>query len=665
MPLKYTLEVKDAPSIPGEGKPRRHFIQGDKPLLSAPEGINSLYENFLRGVKLAGDDPFLGHRTVVNGEAGEYEWESYNKILERVKNFGAGLIHLGLKANDTLGLYSVNRREWVIGEQASYMYEFITVPLYDTLGAEAVEYVVSQAELRFICLTQDKTEHLLNMREALPGLEHLIVMDALTDNLVTLAAEKKIKLHLFTDVEKLGVEHPTAIGSATLDSVATICYTSGTTGLPKGVVLTHRNILAEVGAINYLMEQKRFYRITKADSYISYLPLAHVLERVVIQVLIYYGARLGFYQGDTLKLLDDLAVLKPTVFVSVPRLFNRIFDKVWATVTAKGGFGAYLFKRAVRTKTDNLATGSTNHWLWDRLVFGKLKQSLGGNVKVIVSGSAPLSAEVMDFVRIAFNAQMYEGYGQTETSAAVTFTDIDDTKSGHVGSPFPCSEIKLLDVPEMGYSSLDKPCPRGEVCTRGNNIFTEYYKDPKRTKETFIHIEKDGEMVNTGWCRSGDVGMWDEQGRLIIIDRVKNLFKLAQGEYVAPERVENIYSTHPIVTQAFVTGNSLESCTVGVIVPDEDSLKALLQENSIDTKRDIADIYQDPAAQKLVVRELTKFAKKHDAKGFECIKHVHLEASPFSVENGLLSPTFKLKRKEAQAYYMNHINAMYEELKKK
>ena len=310
-----------------------------------------------------------------------------------------------------------------------------------------------------------------------------------------------------------------------------IVTNTGTTGLPKGAVLTHKNLLSFAAAANELMKRGEVYQFTKEDSYLSYLPLAHVFERVVVVTLIYAGGQVGFYQGDTLKLLDDVAELKPTIFASVPRLYNRIYDKVMAGVANASFVASFLFKTAYASKKSNLATGSVTHPIWDRLVFAKVRAKLGGRVKMMMSGAAPISPDVMDFLRICFSATVQEGYGQTETAAGMTLTVAQDVTSGHVGVPFPNCEVKLIDLPEMGYTSADKPFPRGEICSRGNNIFREYYKQADKTAET---IDKDG------WCHSGDVGQWDAQGRLQIIDRVKNMFKLAQGEYVAAERIETI-----------------------------------------------------------------------------------------------------------------------------
>jgi long-chain acyl-CoA synthetase len=204
------------------------------------------------------------------------------------------------------------------------------------------------------------------------------------------------------------------------------------------------------------------------------------------------STRIGYFQGDTLKLMDDIAVLQPTVFVSVPRLFNRIYDKVIAGVKAKGGLASFLFNRAYSAKKENLKYGITEHAAWDKLVFGAIRARLGGKVKHIVSASAPISPDVMDFLRICFNADVYEGYGQTEQAAGLSMTCRGDMTPGQVGPPQLCVEVKLRDIPEMGYTSEDKPYPRGEIMLRGASVFKGYYKAPELTSEV---------LSADGWAR--------------------------------------------------------------------------------------------------------------------------------------------------------------------
>ncbi|KAF9322615.1 hypothetical protein BGZ91_004183, partial [Linnemannia elongata] len=396
----FSNVVPNSPEVAGEGKPRRSFLCPEKLVENYPSSkagvVTTLYENFLEGAHRSEGKEFLGHRPIVNGAPQGYEWQTYDKVKERVTAFGAGLSHLGLAPTGKLGIFAINRPEWTMSELAGYEYNYITVPLYDTLGVTAIEFIVNQTEMEVITV---------------------IVMGEVTDALASEAKQLDVNILSWTDVEKNGRDQPVEAVHPTTEDIATICYTSGTTGTPKGAVLTHKNFVSTIGSFHIMAKHGKFFIPSSADTHVSYLPLAHVFERLCQAVMIAGGTRIGYYQGDTLKLLDDVAILQPTIFASVPRLFNRIYDKVMAGVQAKGGIAAFLFKRAYNTKKANLRKGILEHALWDRIVFGAIRARLGGKVKHIVSGSAPISPDVMDFLRICFSADVYEGYGQTEQAA--------------------------------------------------------------------------------------------------------------------------------------------------------------------------------------------------------------------------------------------------------
>jgi long-chain acyl-CoA synthetase len=408
-------------------------------------------------------------------------------------------------------LFSINRIEWVVAEQACFHQALITVPLYDTLGPDAIQYIVQSAETATIVATADKAEILVKNASILKHLKNIVVMNDASEELVSSAKAAGFNIYTMAQLEKTGKESPKERRVINADSIATICYTSGTTGLPKGVLLSHRNILSFVGGYMELAKKGEGYHFSSEDLVLSYLPLAHIFERVIQATMVYHCARIGFYQGDTLKLLDDVCELKPTVFASVPRLYNRIFDKIQAGVKAKGGVAAKLFYTALSAKKAYLKKGYVAHPLYDAIVFSKVKARLGGRVRLLVSGAAPLSGEVIDFMRVCFGAHFQEGYGQSETAAVGSIQILSDLTSGHIGVPAPSCEIKLLDVPSMNYTSKDEPHPRGEILIRGACVFQGYYKAPEKTAET----------MHGDWIRTGDVGMWDSQGRLRIIDRVK------------------------------------------------------------------------------------------------------------------------------------------------
>jgi len=261
------------------------------------------------------------------------------------------------------------------------------------------------------------------------------------------------------------------------------------------------------------------------------------------------GARIGYYQGDPLKIVEDCALLQPALFPSVPRLYNRIYGKIKAGIDAATGCKKWLVDRAIAAKLTALQDGGhLTNGCYDQLVFSKMAALLGGKVKLMSTGSAPIDKTVLDFLKICFSCPIIEGYGLTETATGGACTSIEDRVTGHVGGPSEALKLRLKDLPEMQYLSSDKPYPRGEICMKGPCIFKGYYKREDKTAEAF-----DAE----GWFLTGDVGLIYPNGSVKIIDRSKNIFKLSQGEYIAPEKLENIFVLSPYVAQSMVYGHSL------------------------------------------------------------------------------------------------------------
>jgi len=354
-------------------------------------------------------------------------------------------------------------------------------------------------------------------------------------------------------------------------------------------------------------------------------------------------------------LTADIEELRPTFFTGVPRIFDRIYSGVKGKVAESRALQRMIFNFFYERKVRAIRGGKAHNRagpLGDRIVFGKVKARLGGRVKFITSGAAPLAPHVEEFLKVSMCCPVIQGYGLTETSTG-GFISLPDTikQAGTVGPPVPSVEVCLESVPEMNYDATGTP-PRGEILLRGPCLFSGYYKREDLTKDA---LEADG------WFHTGDVGEWQPDGAMKIIDRKKNIFKLSQGEYVAVEALENVYGDCVAVDQVWVYGNSFEAVLVAVAVPNEAKLEKWAQDHKIEGTYE--QLCAKPEAEKYVLGELIAAGKAGKLKGFEMIKAVHLDPTPFDMERDLLTPTFKKKRPQLLKYYKTNIDGMYDKLR--
>uniref|UniRef100_A0A4W3ITK5 Arachidonate--CoA ligase n=1 Tax=Callorhinchus milii TaxID=7868 RepID=A0A4W3ITK5_CALMI len=556
---------KQSVLIKGNDRARRcALLKGDDTISYYYSDVRTLYEAFQRGLHASDNGPCLGYRK----QNQPYQWLSY--------------------------------KQWIISEQACYTYSMSVVPLYDTLGLEAIVYIINKAEISTaICDKPSKANLLLdNCEKGLtPPLHTIILMDPFDDALKERGIKCKVDVLSLKEVEPPKPED--------------VCNA---------------------------------FQPRTDDITISYLPLAHMFERVVQAAVYSCGARVGFFQGNIQLLMDDMKHLQPTIFPVVPRLLNRIYDKVQNG--AKSPLKKGLLDFAIARKKAEVLDGIVrNDSIWDKLVFNKVQASMGGRVRLLITAAAPISPSVLTFLRAVLGCQIFEAYGQTECTGGCTISLPGDTTADHVGAPIPCNIVKLVDVAEMNYFASNE---EGEICIKGTNVFKGYLKDPERTAEA---LDADG------WLHTGDIGRWLPNGTLKIIDRKKNIFKLAQGEYIAPEKVENVYVQSSPVAQVFVHGDSLKSHLVGIVVPDPEVLPDFAAKIGIKGSYD--ELCKNQKINKAILEDMVNMGKQAGLKSFEQVKVLHLHPEMFTIENGLLTPTLKAKRAELSKYFRSQIDSLY------
>ncbi|KAM8835961.1 long-chain-fatty-acid--CoA ligase 6 isoform 1-T2 [Synchiropus picturatus] len=630
--------------VPLENGARRSMMGDRSKLLTHyHEDAKTMYEVFQRGLHISGDGPCLGSRLPNQ----PYKWMSYKELTTRAEHLGSGLLHQGCQPNPSqfIGVFAQNRPEWIISELACYTYSMVVVPLYDTLGPDAIRFIINTADIStVICDKMEKAQVLLGNveRKETPGLRRIILMDAFNAALIEQGSACGVHIQAIQEVEALGRDHHRKPIPPTPEDLSIVCFTSGTTGNPKGVMLTHGNVVADFSGFLKVTDKVIFPN--QDDCLISFLPLAHMFERLIESVVYCHGGRIGFYQGDIRLLPDDMKALRPTIFPVVPRLLNRMYDKIFSQ--ANSPWKRWLLNFAAKRKGAEVSSGIIrSDSIWDKIFFSKIQASLGGRLRMIITGAAPTSPTVLGFLRAALGCQVYEAYGQTECTAGCTYTTPGDWTSGHVGAPLPCNLIKLVDVPEKNYFASKG---EGEVCVKGPNVFKGYLKDPERTAET---LDADG------WLHTGDIGKWLTNGTLKIIDRKKHIFKLAQGEYISPEKIENIYIRSEPVAQLYVHGDSLQSCLVGIVVPDPEVMPAWAKKKGmLGTYKDLC---KNTELKKAILEDLVRLGKASGLHSFEQVKNIYVHSEMFSIQNGLLTPTLKAKRPELKEYFKDKIDQLY------
>lgn len=650
---RFIIEVEKAKEA-SEGRPSRGPVYRSlfaKDGFPAPiEGLDSCWDVFRLSVEKYPNSPMLGRREIVDGKAGKYNWLTYKEVYDLVIKVGNSIRSCGYGEGVKCGIYGANSAEWIMSMEACNAHGLYCVPLYDTLGAGAVEFIISHAEVSIAFAEEKKIPELLKtFPNSTQYLRTIVSFGKVTPEQKQEVEKFGLAIYSWDEFLHVGQNQSFDLPIKKRSDICTIMYTSGTTGDPKGVLISNESIITLLAGVKRLLESVN-EQLSEKDVYISYLPLAHIFDRVIEETFIWHGASIGFWRGDVKLLIEDIGELKPTIFCAVPRVLDRVYTGLTQKISSGGFLKKTLFNFAYSYKLNNMKKGLTHGEaspLLDKIVFDKVKQGLGGRVRLILSGAAPLSAHVEGYLRVVTCAHVLQGYGLTETCAG-TFVSLPNQIDmlGTVGPPVPNVDVCLESVPEMGYDALAST-PRGEICVKGKTLFAGYYKREDLTKEVLIDE----------WFHTGDIGEWQPNGSMKIIDRKKNIFKLSQGEYVAVENLENIYSQVSSVESIWVYGNSFEAFLVAVVNPSKQALEQWAQQNGI--SMDFNSLCEDSRAKGYILEELSKIAKEKKLKGFEFIKAVHLDPVPFDMERDLITPTYKKKRPQLLKYYQNVIDNMY------
>lgn len=588
----------------------------------------TLISMFDQSVQDYSNKPALAHKP----KGDTYQDISYAELGESVDAFSKGLSALGVQKGYRVAILSENRPEWAISDFGILKAGAVNVPMFSTLTAAQVSYILKDSGAKVICVsTKDQLEKVIAIRDEVPSLEQVIIYNEIEDGVPEGVSQ-------FVDVCSRGKDVDTPIeGSTDEDEIATIIYTSGTTGNPKGVMLTHANFLSNFNAAKSLID------VGETDVLLSFLPLSHVFERLGGHyVPLFSGAKIA-YAESTFTVAQNMQEVSPTVMLSVPRLYETMHDRVLRAVQAGSSLKQKIFhwgvsvgsavSSVIQQGKKPSAILQLQQNIADKLVFAKLKAATGGQLRFFVSGGAALPQSIAEFFHAA-GILILEGYGLTETSPVISLNHPEKWKFGTVGVPIPGVEVQIAED--------------GEILTRGPHVMKGYFNNEDATAEVI-----DGE----GWFHTGDIGIIDDDGFIKITDRKKNIIVLSNGKNVAPQPIESQLVQSPFIDQIMLVGNERKN-VAALIVPNFDALKSWASENGVDTS-DLPEMLKTREVQQFIQSEIRE--RLTDFADFEQVRRFALLEKEFSQEEDEMTPTLKLKRNVIIEKYGDVIVGMYPE----
>ncbi|KAK1759567.1 long-chain-fatty-acid--CoA ligase 1 [Echria macrotheca] len=660
----FSVEVPGAQPVPGETIPRRNPKARDGLLRRPAPEVHTIFDLVKRSAERRGDEPAIGSRKLIRThretkkvpktvdgkvvqvdkewtffELSNYSFLTYTEYFSQILQVGAGLRKLGLAPGNRVFIFATTSPQWLGVSHACSAQSLTIVTAYDTLGPSGVQHSLAQSKPDAIFIEPHLLKTIEGPLKHAPSVKRLIYNNEShtpvpeSEIEAFKAAHPELTVLSYEELRVLGEDNPVDPVPPKEEDLYCIMYTSGSTGTPKGVPVTHASIIAAVTGIYHHVEEI----VSEHEYVLAYLPLAHIFELVVENTTIFVGATLGYGHPRTLadasmrNCPGDIRAFGPSLLIGVPQVWESIKKGIEAKVTEGGLLTRAVFWGAFNLKSFLVRNGLPGHSLFDDIVFGKVRAQAGGRIRFIVNGASGIAQPTQHFMSMVM-APMINGYGLTETGGNAALGSPLQWTTDAIGPMEVSLEMKLVALPELGYSTDATP-PQGEILVRGPCVMTEYFENPEETAKA---------VTADGWFRTGDIGEFDANGHVKVIDRVKNLVKLQGGEYIALEKLEAVYRQCPFVTNIMVHGDSAHPRPIGLVVPNEKNLAAKAAELGVDEH----EMCSDPKVKAAVLKDLVGVARAAGLSPLETLSAVVLlEDQEWTPANGLTTATQKLNRR--------------------
>ncbi|KAI9839230.1 MAG: hypothetical protein M1819_003223 [Sarea resinae] len=674
----FSVDAPGYEPVEGETIPRRNPRTQNKLKTQPEEGIATIYDIVKRSSLKYGNAKAVGARKLVKThnevkkikkkvdgkdvevdktwtyfELSEYTYMSFVEYERMTLQLGAGLRKLGMNKEDRLHIFAATSSHWLGMAHGALSQSMPIVTAYDTLGEEGLKHSLAETRAKAIFLDPHLLAKLVNPLKEAKEIRYVIYNSQGEVKQQHIDALKKEHEYLtimsIDELKELGESNSVDPVPPEAEDLCCIMYTSGSTGTPKGVPLKHKNVVAAVTGVDVIVGDY----LGPGDSLLTYLPLAHILEFVFENACLYWGGTMGYGNPRTLSdtsvrnCKGDIREFKPTILVGVPAVWEQVKKGIVAKVTQSSFVVRNLFWGALAAKSFMMSAGLPGSGILDTVVFKKIKEATGGRLRICMNGGGPIAKDTQRFISMAITP-MIGGYGLTETTAMGALMDPMSWTDDALGEIPGCVEIKLVDFPDAGYFAKNNP-PQGEIWIRGDSVMTGYYNNDQETKDS---------LTSDGWFKTGDIGEFDHNGHLKIVDRKKNLVKTQNGEYIALEKLESIYRSATIVANICVYAAQDKNKPVAIIVPAEPALKKLASENGIEGTG-VEDLVHNERLQDIVLGELQTAGKKGGLSAIEIIQGVVLADEEWTPQNGLVTSAQKLNRRGILQKYQKDVDRAY------